>query len=160
MTTACPDGALVSLKDLIEAVEGQPDTISCYLDQSTGEIHAVSEEAFLIADDASTWNEIPEWQREEVEIAKRILGSDVYLTLPTAWDVHEWSIMRDFCATITDDRMRADCFSAIQGRGAFRCFKRELGHHGLWEAWDQFRRAAIRELVIEWCQQHGVAFAA
>lgn len=160
MTTASRKRPLVSLKDLIEAVEGQPDTITSYLDRNTGKVHSICEEAFLIAAGALPWNLVPEWQQEEVERARIISGSESYLALPTAWDVHEWSIMRDFCATITDDRMRADCFSAIQGRGAFRCFKRELGHHGLWEAWDQFRRAAIRELVIEWCQRHGVAFAA
>ena len=151
--------ARVNLHDLIDALEAQSDTISTYLDRSTGEIYAISEEAFRIADeDTGACDAIPEWQREEVEWARSIAASDRYVALPTSWDVHEWSIMQQFCYSVADDSLRGEFLMAIHGPGSFRRFKKRLTNHGLWESWHRFRRLALRERVIEWCQQHGVSY--
>jgi hypothetical protein len=165
MSAACCEeknkAGLVSLRDLIDAVEAQSDTVSSYLDLSTGEIYAISEEAFRIADeDTAAGDMIPDWQQEEVEWARIISASDRYIALPTSWDVHEWDIMHQFCYSLPDQRWRAEFLSAIQGRGAFRHFKNQLTHHDLWESWHPFRRQALSALVIEWCQEHSVSFVA
>jgi hypothetical protein len=74
--------------------------------------------------------------------------------------VHEWEIMRQFSDAIADDRVRGEFQAVIHGRGAFRQFKDRLSRHGMWEAWDGFRWQALREQMIAWCRQHGVAYEA
>jgi Uncharacterised protein family (UPF0158) len=149
---------LVRLDDLIDALEAQSDTVFSYLDRSTGEVHAISDEAFRMAEDEAADDTITKRQQEEVELARTIAASDRYVNLPSSWDVHEWAIMKQFCYSLADDGLRAEFLMAIQGRGSFRHFKSELTHHALWESWKQFRRGALRELVIAWCQEQSIAF--
>jgi Uncharacterised protein family (UPF0158) len=152
---------LVRLDAIIDALESQSESFSCHLDRSTVEIHAVSEDALRMADeDPAASDTIPEWQQEEVELARTISASDRYINLPTQWDVNEWAIMKPFCYCMADDQLCAEFLTAIQGRGAFRHFKNQLTHHDLWESWNQFRHLALRDLVIEWCQENSVAFVA
>jgi len=163
MTAAqCEDknvAAVVSLDALIDAVDAQSDTIASYLDSRTGEIYAISEDAFSLAEAGTAADErVPEWQREEVEWARRVSGSDCYLALPTSWELDEWEIMRRFCTSLADDRVRADFLATIHGRGSFRRFKSTLTHHGLWESWHEFRRVTLRERLISWCEKNGVSF--
>lgn len=149
--------ALVNLQDLIDVVQSQSDTVWSFLDRSTGEIYAISEEVILMADDErAAWDKVPDWQREEVELARRISASEQYTGLPTSWDVNQWAIMHQFCYSLADQRLRGEFLTAIHGRGCFRRFKAQLTHHGLWEPWNTFQRHAISEVVIEWCHEHGV----
>jgi Uncharacterised protein family (UPF0158) len=154
-------GAVVSLHELVGAIEAQTDSMSSYVDLITGEIYVISEEAFRLADEETACDAIlPEWQKEEVEWARRISSGDHYLALPSSWDLHEWTIVRQFCCSLPDDRLRGEFLTAIHGPGSFRRFKSQVTHHGLWESWNQFRLLAIRDRLIEWCQEHGVPFLA
>jgi hypothetical protein len=150
---------LVKLDDLIDALESNSETAAFYLDLNTGESCAISEEAFRIADeDIAACDMLPDWQREEVELARLMAASNRYVALPTSWEVHEWAIMQQFGYSITDDQLRGKFLAATKGRGSFRRFKNQLTHHGLWESWYQFKRLSLRERVIEWCQEHGNSF--
>jgi Uncharacterised protein family (UPF0158) len=151
--------APVRLHELIDAVEAQSDTVSFYLDRTTGAIYTISQEAFDLAeDDTAEWDRIPDWQREEVQCARNVSGSDRYLALPTSWDIHEWAIMQKFASSIPDTRLTSQLLDTIRGSGAFQRFKGQLTHHDLWEAWNDFRRDAIRHRLIEWCEEHGTRF--
>ncbi len=56
--------AVVRLEDLVDAFEGQSETVSSYLDRETGETVAVSEEAFdLVEEGIAELSNLPEWQR-------------------------------------------------------------------------------------------------
>lgn len=151
--TGCRDENLpvsVSLDCLIDAVEAQSGTVSSYLDRRTGEVVAISEEAFQFADeDTAASDTIPEWQQEEVECARRISAGDGYVALPTSWDVHEWNILKQFCYSLADDRLCAEFLLVIHVCGSFRSFKNRLTHRGLWDSWSQFRRLALREQLIQ-----------
>jgi hypothetical protein len=157
-----PDGSEavpVSLQELVDALDFRPAEFSSYLDRVTGAIYTVSDEAFRIAEgDGTSWGPVPEWQEEEVELARCIAASDRYLALPGSWDIHEWNIMSQFCYSIADDDIRAECLTAISGRGAFRRFKDRLAQYGLQDGWDKFRRQALRALAIEWCEANAVPF--
>lgn len=149
--------AAVKLQDLIDTVDGQPETFSSYLDRDSGIIYSVPEESFRIAEeDADCREEIPEWQLEEIGWARRIASSDRYLALPTSWDLHEWEIMQQFCNSIADESVCGEFLAVIHGRGAFRRFKDQLTHHGLWDIWHEFRRQALRQQLVSWCEEHGV----
>jgi hypothetical protein len=153
--------AEVKLDAILEALELTSDSMSSYLDTESGTVVPITEEEFDLAAQAEAGDEdSPDWQREAIALARRIQEEEGkrYLALPDTFDINEWGIMDRFTNTLRDDPLRNDFRSGIRGAGAFRVFKRMLSEHNLWEAWDQFKRAELRQLAIDWCEEHGVAF--
>lgn len=63
----------VKLDAIIEALESVDDSISSYLDLETGKVHSITEEEFDLAEDAQTaLEDVPDWQREAVVLARDI----------------------------------------------------------------------------------------
>src|SRR5580698_9756745 len=130
----------VKLELIIEALEMADDSVWSYLDVETGEVRSITEEEFDLAEDPQTvMEELPDWKREAVKLARSIQEQEGtrYLTLPDKFDVHEWAIIDRFSETLKDARLRNDFHDGIRGAGAFRLFKRLLtdgrtflGHHG------------------------------
>ena len=89
--------ATVRLNDIIDALEMQLDESSSFLDRDTGRVETVSDDLLYEAEEPGETGEpdLPEWQREEWETAKRIVASRRFLP-PTKSDVYEWAIMQDF----------------------------------------------------------------
>ena len=44
--------------------------------------------------------DLPDWQKDEREIAKRIVSTDRYRVLPTKIDLHEWGIIQKFSRSV------------------------------------------------------------
>jgi hypothetical protein len=141
-------------------LEIQIDERPSFLDLDTGEVRTVAvellHEAEACADDEEP--DFPEWQRHEWEAARRIVFSGRFQKLPTKHDVHEWEIMRDFADSLEPGPVQEDLLHAIHGPGAFRNFKYNLRRHGIEKAWYAFETAALREIAIEWCEEHGIAW--
>jgi hypothetical protein len=153
--------AEVKLDLIIEALEMADESISSYLDVETGEVRSVTEEEFDLAEDPQTAiEELPDWQREAVKLARSIqeqVGKR-YLALPDKFDVHEWAIMDRFSETLKDARLRNDFRGGIRGAGAFRLFKRLLTEYNLWDAWNRFKEVELRHMAIQWCEESGITF--
>jgi hypothetical protein len=66
--------------------------------------------------------------------------------------------MERFAQSQPDEKDREDLLYALQGRGAFRHFKRALDRLRLWEDWNQFRNAALEEIAIEFLESEGIAY--
>jgi hypothetical protein len=153
--------AEVKLDVIIEALEMADDSISSYLDVETGEVHSITEEEFDLAEDPQTTIEdLPNWQREAVKLARSIQEQDDkrYLALPSKFDVHEWAIMDRFSVTLRDAQMRNDFHGGIRGAGAFRLFKHLLTEYNLWDAWNRFKQVELRQMAIQWCKENGITF--
>jgi len=54
--------------------------------------------------------------------------------------------------------VRNDLHRAIRGAGAFRLFKLLLTEYNLWDAWNQFKETELRQIAMQWCEEHGIAF--
>lgn len=54
-------------------------------------------------------DELLEWPAEPVQDVKKVLSSDEYLELPSAFDIHEYEIMERFCLSVADQKS-AMCF--------------------------------------------------
>jgi hypothetical protein len=145
--------AEVKLDAITEALELADDSISSYLDVETGEVHSITEEEFDLAEDPQTaLEDIPDWQREAVVLARDIQQHQGkrYLALPDKFDVHEWAIMDRFAAHLKNARLRSDF------RGAFRVFKRLLSEYNLWDSWNQFKQVELRRIAMQWCEEHSI----
>jgi hypothetical protein len=153
--------AEVELDVIIEALEMADDSISSYLDVETGEVHSITEEEFDLAEDPQTaMEDLPNWQREAVTLARGIQKQEGkrYMALPDKFDVHEWAMMDRFSMTLRDAQMRNDFHGGIRGAGAFRLFKHLLTEYDLWDAWNRFKQVELRQMAIEWCKENGITY--
>jgi hypothetical protein len=150
---------VVSLKDVVNALEEVNDDIHAYLNQVTGELVTVTTEDLSAIEEGDDWSEYPDWQRGALEDARQILESDDFIALPSKFEIHEYAIMEEFCYSLENPRLRDEMCSRIRGSGAFRCFKDGIHYHGIQEDWYRFRQQALEEIAIEWLESHGIAFA-
>jgi len=152
--------ASVSLDKLIDALEEGSDSAFGFLDRESGEVYFISDEALSYSEsEEEPPYALADWQKEEFELAKRLQSSDRYLAIPGPRDVHEWNIMAEFSNQIKRDDIRVKFVDSIRGSGAFRRFKQQLAHFGLWDEWNRFRREAFGEFMREWCEENGIILA-
>jgi hypothetical protein len=145
------------LEDLIDALEEQSDSLFPFLDRETGEVVLISDESLSLSEaEPEEIGSLPDWQKEEAELAVLIETTDRYLRLPTPIDVHEWNIMADFCHQVPRDHIRESLLGVIHGNHAFRRFKDQIATHNLWKEWAVFRRGALAEIVRDWCEEEGI----
>ena len=147
----------VRLEDVIDALE-MPEDWEVFLDPDSGEIIAVTEEErdYLEEEDLDP-DDLPEWQRESLERARRATESDRMLRLPDRFEVHEWEIMRRF-AQSWPAPISTQLQAAIHGSGAFRRFHSALQRLGLRGEWFAFRDATFERIATDWLEDHGIAF--
>jgi hypothetical protein len=148
----------VKLKDIIEGLEFQADEWFSYLNTTTGEVVSVTTEELRAAEEEAPLEDFPAWQHEAIRIARDIVATDHYLQLPDRFEIHEYSIMERFCLSVDDEDMRDDLCDAIRGRGAFRRFKDRMQLYGMAEEWYHYRDAALREIAVAWCEEHGIPY--
>jgi hypothetical protein len=145
------------LEDLIDALEEQSDSLLAYLDRNTGEVFLISQESLSLGEgEPEEIALLPDWQKEEAEIAVQIETTDRYLALPDQFDVNEWEIMNEFCQEAKPESIRATLLGAIHGHHPFRRFKDQIANHNMWEDWNRFRRHAFEEIARDWCEENGI----
>ena len=81
-----------------------------------------------------------------------------YLSLPSQDDIHEYDIMQEFCESVENPQHSSQLLRAIKGSGAFRRFKDLVNELGIEKRWFSFRRAAFREIAIEWCDDNNIEY--
>jgi hypothetical protein len=152
--------ATVRLNDIVDALEMLSEEFSSFLDLDTGQVETIDDELLSMAEESEEDEEpdLPEWQKKSWETAKRIVSTDRFQELPTKFDVHEWDIMQEFSSSVKSARIREDLLDAIHGAGAFRNFKTVVRRHRLESAWFQFRTGALRQIAIEWCEEHHIVW--
>ena len=149
--------AVVSLRDVVEALDLQSDELQSYLDPDTGEIVTFSEEEAQIAE-SDDWEDAPEWMREFLPKVKRALEDDRMLELPDRVHIDEWRMMQDFAEEQEQCRCRPELLSAVHGAGAFRRFKDTIQRLGLEDSWYQYREAAFEQVAKEWLEENKIPY--
>jgi hypothetical protein len=147
--------AAVKLNDLINEIEIQMDETFTYINTQTGEVITLAREELRAAEDEEPLENYPDWQRENIEQAKKIIEDEdeAYLDFTLRNEYHEYEIIEEFIGTLSDDEVREELFGAIQGRGAFRRFKDGIREYGVEKQWYEFKEKKLKELVIEWCKE-------
>lgn len=77
-----------------------------------------------------------------------------YIPLPTQYDIHEYSIMRDFADEIGVSSISAQLNDCLRGKGAFRRFKDKVYYLGIEKEWFAYKAAAYRQIAENWCEEH------
>lgn len=148
----------IRLPDIVDALEIQGEEIKAYLNRQTGVVTLLSDEELRAAENDEAPEDFPEWQQENIRIAIAILATDDYRQLPDQHEIHEWSIMRDFCETVTNPHHRQSLLDSIHGKGAFRYFKDTLYRFGIEEQWYRFHKEALRQIAKEWLADNELTY--
>jgi hypothetical protein len=158
--------AIVSIKDVVNEMDGLSDEHSAFLNQYTGELVTLSmdelsiaeEDELSIAEENDNIDEYPEWQQEMIIKAKEVISSDDYLPLPNKFDINEYHIMEEFCRSVGNDKIRGILLDKIRGRGAFRRFKDAINMNGIEDEWYRFRQEELEKIAIDWLEVNEISY--
>ncbi len=148
---------IVSLRDVIDALDLESDELHSCLDPETGEIITFNEEEARIAE-SGEWHTAPPWMQEYLPQVKRALEEPRMLELPDRVHIDEWRMMQDFAAEQEKCQCQRELMSAVHGSGAFRRFKNTIQRLGLEDEWFRYRAAAFERLAKEWLEAHHIPY--
>lgn len=85
---------------------------------------------------------------------------EIYLedcpAFPDRYDIHEYGIMERFIGNETEGDFQERLRSVIQGRGAFRRFRRELEKRGAENRWYDYRDREYVRIAREWAENNQI----
>ena len=148
---------VISLREVVEAMDISGDDSVSYLDPDTGEIVTVTEEDRLLVEEGSP-ETLPAWERDMLLKIRTVLESDRWLELPGRFDIHEWSIMEQFSRMQEHERIHRELMDAVHGAGAFRAFRSAVRRLGVDQTWYQFREHAIEQIARTWLEEHNLQY--
>ena len=150
------------LSDLIDALEFDSPMHIMYFDRQTGRVVTVDSDVMSGVEegDEERLRGLPEWQKEEVEIARAICddNDERFINAPDKFDFHEYRHMERFIETVEDGETAEALWRAIKGKGAFRYFKDTADRLGMLDIWFRYRDGAMKEFVIAWAEANNVPF--
>ena len=151
----------VKLSDIIDSISLQTHNTLCYLDREKGELFLVSKDQLRAAEKGDELEDYPEWQKEQIELAREILADDKeekYIAIPPGFLSYEFSTMENFCLSLKDQKISKPLCQAIFGGGAFNRFKNCIHRYGVAEDWYQYRYDAMKTIVIDWCKTNNIEY--
>jgi hypothetical protein len=167
----------VDIDELISAMDDASYEHNYYLDVKTGRILLVTnetrsqlEEIYEAAPDEQSDEEfdlessleqldLPDWQKDALREADEVKEGfgDRYISIPQVDSDEAYGDMEQFIVTVTEERLRARLWQAIDGRHPFRRFKDVLADYpSERERWFDFQDVRIGERVIEWLEDEGI----
>lgn len=149
---------VVSLRDVVGEMEALSDQHTAYINRKTGELFTVSDEERSLAEDEELPADVPDWQREILPKIREVLGSEDFIPLPSKFEIHEWSIMQDFCRSLQDPDQKARLLDAIHRKGAFRRFEDMIHRMGIADDWYRYRTEALEEIAIHFLEANDIPF--
>ena len=148
------------LSELIEALEFDSDERATRVDLQNGRLVTVDQSLLNALEEGSeeVLSDLPDWQKEEVEVARAIAADsgERFVPAPDKFDFHEYHHMERFIGTVESAEAGEQLWRAIKGKGAFRYFKDTASRLGLLEQWYRYRDNAMQEFLIEWAEGHHV----
>ena len=130
----------ISIDEIVDALEMVDETSQAFYNADTGEIEWLGD--FM---DGEEYDELV----ERIEFGN-------YISLPSKYDINEYSIMEDFIYSLPTGEVQSKLQRAIKGKGAFRRFKDVVNYLGIVKDWYSFRDGAYRSIAVQWCREHGL----
>ena len=152
----------VKLSELIEALEFDFEETRTFVDLENGCVVMVQRSVLSDVEegDEEALSDVPDWQKDEVEIARAIVADSGkrFVTPPDKYEFHEYRQMERFIGTVRSAGAADQLWRAIKGKGAFRHFKDTADRLGLLKQWFQYRNDAAKEFVVDWAEDNNVPY--
>ena len=149
-------GIVLSLRDIVDAIESQSNEGAAYLNPETGEIVQVSEEEIALVEEGAADEELPQWQREAMPKIREALESELS-ALPDRFEVHEWAIMERFSQEQNSDAPARSARRDSRLRG-FSPLSRRRRTARTAGSWYRYREEAIQQIARDWLEEHKLAY--
>ena len=132
---------MIELERIIDALEFVNSCIDgyAYYNQETDEIYYVGDSI----------NELEEYDDDFI---------DSCYTLPSKYQIDEYSMMEEFIETIKDTSLSNELSNSIIGHKAFRRFKDTCIKHNIIDEWYKFRDKQYRRLAKSWCDKNNIKY--
>ena len=102
---------------------------------------------------------IPDWEKEIILVLRDInQNPENYIPIPDKFYINEYAIMKRFCLSIKNEKLREEMYSSIKGSGAFQRFKNNILHFNIANDWYKFKEDALREIAVEWCEENSIEY--
>ncbi|RJP77184.1 MAG: hypothetical protein C4524_08655 [Candidatus Zixiibacteriota bacterium] len=151
--------AIVSLPEVVDALQSQSDLVSAHLNPRTGEIFTWAEFEIMDPEEESLDLEsMADWLRADVLKVREVLQSDEWLQLPSQHEIHEYRMMENFCESVPDPERRNLLLLTIQGKGAFGRFKAAIQRMNLQDEWYRYHDREYERIAEDWLNFHGIPF--
>lgn len=144
----------VRISDVVEGMEFQFEDSTSFLNKKDGSIISIDAEEMEAAKDNEPIETFPDWQQDIIREAKIILTTDEYIALPTNFEIHEYVILKNFCKSIEDQRVKNIMSKTIKGKGAFSRFKELIYRFNIEMDWFVYREEALKKIAIDWCKKN------
>ena len=152
----------VKLSALLEALEFDFEDTRTFVDLENGCVCMVQRSVLsdMEEGDEEALSDLPDWQKDEVEIARAIVADSGkrFVTPPDKCEFHEYRQMERFIGTVRNAEAADQLSQAIRGKGAFRYFKDTADRLGLLNQWFQYRNDAMKEFVVDWAEDNNVPY--
>lgn len=147
----------VKIEAILEGMELQMEENIAFVHKGTGEVIFVLKDHIRDADDGKPIEELSlEWQQEELKQAYDVVDhEDRYAALPTEFEIDEYSMIEEFCFSVTDSKSKETLLRSIRGKGAFRRFKDKVFDLDLEQDWFDYRDECYKQMAIEFCENNG-----
>lgn len=131
----------VNISNIIDDLEMMNSDMQSFLNIQTGKIITMFD------------NLESEYATNEIEN-----NTENYISLPTHYDINEYSIMEDFIDSLDDIGIENQLYRAINGKGAFRYFRDTIRNLGIENKWFAFKANAFKEIAIKWCKENNISY--
>lgn len=150
----------LNLEDIVNELELISDEGDSFLNTMTGQLfHLSNDELRHARDETDQDTDLPDWQQENIRIAKEIARTTHYLQLPTKDEIDEFGVMEKFCSSFADDHIGKTLYRSLKGgNGAKGKFREVVARHALGAEWYAFKREAFRQIALDWCNKHTLDF--
>ena len=148
----------ISLRAVVDELDGLLDESVAYLNRKTGEFYSVRDEEARMVEDSADPDDLPEWLGDEMPKIREVVEPGDWLPLPARFEIHEWAFMDDFARGHSDPDLREELLTALCGRGAFRAFTDAIHRLGIQQSWHDFKTAALGRIAADWLDEHGIPY--
>lgn len=151
----------ISLRDVVNGIDGLPAEATSYLNTKTGEVYTVLEGELESAEEEMDDAEEEGLSKEEAADRAKVRGivqSEDWIEMPTMHDFHEYAVMESFCQGLENERLRVDLLDLIRGSGAFKRFKNKVQREGIEERWYAYRDQALTTFARDWLEEKELTF--
>ena len=125
MNEPSPSNPRAPLWELTDALEFESEDLRCLFDRQTGRVVMVERSTLeaVGSQDDEELAALPDWQREENELARTILADEAtgqrFIEPPDKFEFHEYRHMERFIGTIADADIADQLWQSIKGKGPF-----------------------------------------
>lgn len=99
--------------------------------------------------------ETEDMDEEEIE---EFFWQNKIISLPMCFELNEYKDMVLFADSINNDEIRNKLYKALNGKGAFSRFKKEIAYLGIREKWFLFRDERLKEKVKQWLEDNEIEY--